>query len=220
MSDEKKSPLTALGDTAGQGLKIAALVLALVFLFLIPNLVCIGFGIAALIKVGITTRIIVFFVLIILAAAGACLTAFFFTYEYFLVDTLRIIYAYLVPVFRLICAALAKRIAAGNTGIIKKGYDWSESIADSFQKTYNRRTPRLIRIAIRFILEQIPFADIMYHVSIDASATDTEALGASIYTQFDAYLHTRFFDENTMKWVLWFLPLNIALQILLIWLMR
>ncbi|MDR3200313.1 MAG: hypothetical protein LBT68_02535 [Spirochaetales bacterium] len=217
--NEKKSPLTALGDTAGQGLKIIVLSLTLVFLFLIPNLAGIGFAIAALVKVEITKWVIVFFVLVILTAALSCVIAFFFTYEYFLVDTIRIIYAYLVPVFRLICGSLAKRIAEGNSGIVKKGYDWSESIADSFQQTYSRKVPRLIRIAIRFILEQIPFADIMYHISIDAKTTDTEALGADIYTQFDAYLHTRFFDENTMKWILWLLPLNIALHVLFIWLM-
>jgi hypothetical protein len=220
MENKKKSALSIPGDTAGQGLKIAVLVLALAFLFLVPNLVCIGFGIAALFQVAVTKWIIVFFVLVILAAVAACAAAFFFTYEYFLIDTIRIVYAYLVPVFRLLCGSIAKRIAEGNTGIIKKGYDWSENIADSFQRIYNSKTPRLLRAAIRFILEQFPFADIMYHISIDANTTDTEKLGADIYTQFDAYLHTRFFDENSMKWVFWFLPINIGLQILLIWLMR
>ncbi|MDR1317491.1 MAG: hypothetical protein LBK13_11535 [Spirochaetales bacterium] len=220
MSNQAKSPLSALTDTAGQGLKIVILALVLIFLFLIPNLVCIGFGVAALFQVTITRWVIVFFVLLILAAAGACAAAFFFTYEYFLIDTIRVIYAYLVPVFRSLCATIAKRITEGNTGIIKKGYDWSENITDSFQNAYNRKVPRLIRTAIRFILEQFPFADIMYHVSIDTKTQDTEALGNSIYTQFDAYLHTRFFNENSMKWILWFLPINIGIQILLIWLMH
>jgi hypothetical protein len=219
MSDTKKTPLSVLSDTAGQGLKIVILILTLVFLFLIPGITGIGFGIAALIKVEITKWVIVFFVLLILAAAASCVAAFYFTYEYFMIDTIRIIYDYLIPVFKLLCGTLAKRIAEGNTGVIKKGYDWSENIADSFQKTYNSKVPKLIRIAIRFILEQIPFADIMYHVSIDANTTDTEALGRDIYTQFDAYLHKRFFDEYTMKWLLWFLPLSAGLQILFIWLM-
>ncbi|MDR1624983.1 MAG: hypothetical protein LBT33_00455 [Spirochaetia bacterium] len=220
MENEKKSPLSVLTDTAGQGLKIVFLILALVFLFLIPNLVCIGFGVAALFQTAITKWVIVFFVLLVLAAAVACLIAFLFTYEYFLVDTIRIVYAHLVPVFRALCRTIAKRIAEGNTGIIKKGYDWSEHIADSFQAVYNRKIPRILRAAIRFILEQIPFADIMYHISIDTKTQDTEALGNSIYTQFDGYLHTKFFDENSMKWVLWFLPLNMGLDIFLIWLMR
>jgi hypothetical protein len=220
MSNETKTPWTALTDTAGQGLKIAILILTLVFLFLIPNLTGIGFGIATLFQVTLTRWIIVFFVLLILTAAGACAAAFFFTYEYFLIDTIRVVYAYLVPVFRALCMIIAKRIAEGNTGIIKKGYDWSENIADSFQSAYSRKVPRLIRTAIRFILEQIPFADIMYHISIDTKTRNTETLGNSIYTQFDAYLHTRFFDENSMKWILWFLPVNIALAVLLIWLMH
>ncbi|MDR1625668.1 MAG: hypothetical protein LBT33_03930 [Spirochaetia bacterium] len=220
MENEKKSALSVLTDTAGQGLKIVLLALALVFLFLIPNLVCIGFGVAALFQVAITSWVIVFFVLLVLAAAGACAVAFFFTYEYFLIDTIRIVYAYLVPVFRVLCRTIAKRIAEGNTGIIKKGYDWSENIADSFRIAYNSKTPRLLRVAIRFVLEQIPFADIMYHISIDTKTQDTEALGDSIHTQFDRYLHTRFFNENSMKWVLWFLPLDMGLEILLLWLMR
>jgi hypothetical protein len=220
MENEKKSALSVLSDTAGQGLKIVLLILALVFLFLIPNLVCIGFGIAALFQAGITKWVIVFFVLLVLTAAGACVIAFFFTYEYFLIDTIRIVYAYLVPIFRALCITIAKRIAEGNTGIIKKGYDWSENIADSFQAVYNSKTPRILRAAIRFILEQIPFADIMYHISIDTRTPDTQALGNSIYTQFDGYLHTKFFDENSMKWVLWFFPLNTGLGILLNWLMR
>jgi hypothetical protein len=220
MENEKKSALSVISDTAGQGLKIVLLALALVFLFLVPNLAGLGFGITALFQVGLTTWVIVFFVLLVLAAAGSCILAFFFTYEYFLVDTIRIACAYLAPVFRVLCAGLAKRIAEGGTGAIKKGYDWSENIAASFQTVYNSKAPRLLRRAIRFILGQFPFADIMYHVSIDAKTRDTEALGNSIYAQFDAYLRTRFFEENSMKWVLWFLPLDIGLDILLIWLMH
>jgi len=218
-ADAPKTALSVLTDTAGQGLKIVVLVLVLVFLFLIPNLVCLGFGIASLFQVTITRWVIVFFVLLLLVAAAACLIAFFFTYEYFLIDTFKVVYAYLVPVFRFLCGLMARRIAEGKTGFVKKGYDWSESIAESFSAAYNRKVPRLIRAVIRFALEQFPFADIMYHISID-SRQDTEKLGKEIYAQFDAYLHKRFFNPNTMKWVLWFLPLNIALHILLLWLMR
>jgi hypothetical protein len=220
MENEKKSALSVLTDTAGQGLKIAALLLVFVAGFLIPNLVCAGFGIAALVQVSVTKWVIVAFVILVLVAAAACVIAFFFTYEYFLVDTLRIVYAYLTPVFRILCARIAAGIVEGNTGVIKKGYDWSENIASSFQTVYNSKVPGLLRRAIRFILEQIPFADIMYHISIDTKTADTEALSNSIYSQFDAYLHSHFFDENSMKWVLWFAPLNIGLNILLIWLMR
>ncbi|MCL1818239.1 MAG: hypothetical protein FWG35_04855 [Spirochaetaceae bacterium] len=216
----QKTPLAVLTDTAGQGLKIVVLVLALVFLFLIPNLVCLGFGIASLFQVTITKWVIVFFVLLVLLAVAACLIAFYFTYEFFLIDTFRVVYAYLVPVFRFLCRRMAQRIAEGNTGFVKKGYDWSESIAESFAAAYNRKVPRIIRAVIRFALEQFPFADIMYHISIDTGTPDTEKLGEDIYAQFDAYLHKRFFNVNSMKWVLWFLPLNIGLHILLMWLMR
>ena len=215
-----KTPLAALTDTAGQGLKIVVLVLMLVFLFLIPNLAGLGFGIAALFQTAITGRVIVFFVLLVLLAAAACAIAVYFTYDYFLIDTFRIVYAYLIPVFRYLCALMAKRIAEGNTGFVKKGYDWSESIAESFSATYNRKVPRIIRAVIRFVLEQFPFADIMYHISIDARTPEAEKLARDIYAQFDAYLHKRFFNKNSMMWVLWFLPLNIGFHILLMWLMR
>jgi hypothetical protein len=217
-SGKKKTPLGAVFDTAGQGLKAVKLALILIALFLLPNLTCIGFGIAGLIKVEITRRVILWFALIILTAAAACAVALYFTYDYFLIDSVRIIYSYLTPLFRMLCGLTAKGIAEGNTGIIKKGYDWSENIADGFKKTYNRVAPRFIRAGIRFILSLIPFADIMYHVSIDTNTRDTEALGASIYTQLDGYITTRIFEENTMKWILWFLPLNLALQGLLLYL--
>lgn len=211
---------SVLADTAGQSVKIAGLVLALVFLFFIPNLVAIGFGIGTLVRVTVTARVVVFFVLLLVLAAGASIAAVFLAHEYFLIDTFRVAYAHLVPVFRSLCNSIAKRIAEGNTGFIKKGYDWSETIAESFEAAYSRKVPRLIRSVIRFVLEQIPFADIMYHISIDAHTGDTEKLGADIYTQFDAYLHKRFFNENSMKWIFWLLPLNAGLAVLLIWLMR
>ena len=216
----QKTPLSVLTDTAGQGLKIVVLVLMLVFLFLIPNLVLLGFGIATFFQVTITKWVIIFFLALLLLAAAACAIAFFFTYQYFIIDTFRVVYTHLIPVFRLLCALMAKRIAEGNTGFIKKGYDWSENIAESFTAAYNRKVPRLIRAVIRFVLEQFPFADIGYHMSIDAQTQDTEKLAQDIYTQFDAYLHKRFFNANTMKWVLWFLPLNMGLDFLLLRLMR
>jgi hypothetical protein len=218
-SDKKKTPRTAIFDTAGQGIKAVFLCVVFIALFFLPNLACTGFAIAGLIKVEITRWVILYFALIILAAAAACVVALYFTYDYFLIDSIRIIYSYLTPLFRMLCGVIAKHIAGGNTGIIKKGYDWSENIAEGFQKTYNRAVPRLVRAGIRFILSLIPFADIMYHLSIDTKTTDTGALGTSIYTQLDAYITTRIFEENTMKWILWFLPLNFGLQGLLMYLL-
>jgi hypothetical protein len=220
MNNEKKTVLTALSDTAGQGLKIIALVAAWAFLFLIPNLTCIGFGVAGFFKVEFTRYVLLYFGLILLASAAGAGVAALFMYEYFLIDTIRILYAYLTPLFKILCKKIAGRISEGNKGVLKKGYDWSESVADSFQEAYNQKVPRLIRAAIKFILSQIAFADIMYHISIDARTEDKEALGASIYTQLDSYIHTKFFEENTMKWTLWFLPLNIGLNVLFIFLMR
>jgi hypothetical protein len=218
--DTKKTPRTAVFDTAGQGIKAVLLFVVFTALFFLPNLACIGFAIAGLIKVEITRWVILYFALIILIAVAACAGALNFIYDYFLIDSIRIIYSYLTPLFRILCGVLAKGIAEGNTGIIKKGYDWSENIAENFQKTYNRAVPRLVRAGIRFILSLIPFGDIMYHLSIDTKTTDTEALGGSIYTQLDAYITTRIFEENTMKWLLWFLPLNFGLQGLLMYLLH
>jgi hypothetical protein len=220
MTSEKKDVFTVLTDTLGQGLKAFRLILIFIFLFLLPSIASIVFGVVSLFQVELTRYVFLFFGLGLLAALAFCAVGGFFLYEYFLIDTIRIVYAYLTPLFRLLCRKTAGRIAEGNTGILKKGYDWSENIADCFQEAYNRKVPRLIRAGVRFILSQIPFADIMYHVSIDTNTRDTEALGNSIYTQLDTYITKRFFEENTLKWLLWFLPVGCGLEVLFLYLVR
>ena len=153
MSEEKnpviktvaRSVVSVTLDTAGQGFKAIKLSLLFIFIFLIPNLVFIGIGIAGLIKADITGYIILYFVLILLFAVIACVVAAFLTYEYLIIDTIRIVYAYLIPVFKSLCRIIAGQIKDGKKGFIKKGYDWSEHITDCFQKTYNSKIPQIGR---------------------------------------------------------------------------
>ncbi|QQO08463.1 hypothetical protein [Breznakiella homolactica] len=198
-------------DAAKQGSRAVKYTLLMGLFFLLPNTGALAAGLVGFFSAGITGLKGLYLFLIILAGAASCVAAAYCTYRFLIIDTIRISYGYLTPLFRKLCGGIAEKIAAGSESPIKKGYDWAETIADSFQEAYNSRIPWLIRKGVQFILEQIPFGDIMYHVSVDTSG-EAPQVGESLYTQTDAYIKKRFFAGNSMNWVLWLLPANTILQ--------
>ncbi|MDR2897354.1 MAG: hypothetical protein LBU99_00970 [Spirochaetaceae bacterium] len=210
-------PLAVVTAVAGQGLKTVGCIILMVILFLLPNSGFIIAGIVDLIRSGFGIYNGLFAFLIAVLGAGICILAGYLTYIYLLINTIQKVYSFLEPQFRAICGGIASKITDGASGTVKKGYDWAADAAGSISASYTKKIPFLVRKAVRFILEQIPFADIIYHVSIDTGTGDEQALGNSLYTQVDAYVTEKFFEENnSLKWIFWLLPLNIAVQYVLL----
>lgn len=158
-----------------------------------------------------------FFILLI--GLISVIFALYGTYRYLLIDTLQVVYKYLTPLFRKISVKIIDTIILGGDMLTgKHGIEKMLNIGSLMIEVYGKKLPSYLQKAIMFILRHVPFSDFLLNMQHDLRSghKDNNKLSEMLYGQLDDYIVNTFFRNNSMKWIIWFFPLNIIIQIILL----
>ncbi len=203
-------------DAAKQGIKAFKYLFLTGFLFILPNISFIALHTISLVKFGAEINNIFYLILTVITSSIFCIFAFYLTYKFFLIDTIQVIYQYLPPFLKILCDKIAAEIVCGTAGIIKKGYDLSLYVYESFKKAYDENIPGITRKCINFILKKIPFADIVDNVTVNINGENKDEISKELYEQIDKYISKKYFIRNSIVWIFLLLPINLTAQFVLL----
>lgn len=147
------------------------------------------------------------------------LIALYVTYKFVLVDALNKVYKQVSPFFRKLCNLIISKVgvtpqhSSTNSKLIGKAFD----MGDVLKASYGNNVPRFLQKAIGFIVKRIPFVPILDEVMASRQYSTQDEINERFYEQVDSYIRDFIFTSNSMKWLYWYLPLNIVFQAVLIY---
>ena len=214
------SPWELIKKGGKLGIKGAGRFFLLMFLFGAVNSALIVIALIKLFLNEINRNNIIGVVLVVLVAAGSIAYAGYRAYRNILIDTIRVVYESLAPFFQKMCRIIIDKTEKlfsnnkkPNKNVLTKTIDFSKLVYENFQKV-----PRFLRSVIVFMLQRIPLMDILMGLQSDIKAGRKENASQNLFLQMDSFIQNTFFGTNT-QWVLWLLPLNIVVSLILIILM-
>lgn len=191
---------------------------SVVFLFLFANICMVIYAINRIITTGFGFGKTFMLVVVFLAGIGFTIYAGYRTYQYVVIDTIRVIYENSSSLFKRISDLIISSVEKVFTGKkevnqsdIKKALNFSKMIHQKYQKV-----PRFIRKGIIMVLKKVPFVSMLVNLQEDISAGNNSIASAKLYTKIDGFITGTIFGNNNTKWVLWLLPLNLFLMFLFI----
>lgn len=207
-------------DTGKQSLKAAKWFILITILFVFLNILFLIISLTKYSGVDKTTMNTVYLVLSILIGIGVTIVAFSNTYKYLLIDTLHIVYKYLTPFFKKLSINIIEKVSAKSENYSSnKNIQKSFNIGNVLLEVYGKKVPGIIQKAILFLIKRIPFSDFIFNMKDELEQKndrDDKRLSEILYQQINQYIQQSVFLGNSMKWIMWLLPVNIVLQIILI----
>lgn len=156
--------------------------------------------------------------LVFLIGIGFTIYAGYRTYQYVVIDTIRVIYENVAPLFQKISELIigsVEGLFSGEKNIkesnVKKALNFSKMIHDKYQNI-----PGFLRKGIIMILSKIPFVGMLVDLQEEISSGNNASASAKLYTKMDGFISGTIFGNNNTKWVFWLLPLNILILYLFI----
>lgn len=193
--------------------------IAAVLLFIFTNL---AVTVVAVVKffgiIQYTPYNILYFALVPGIGIAFCAMAVFFTVKYIFITVTKSGYKYLTPFFKTVSVMIAERYA--NDDKFQQKLNVALDFGEAFGKTYDNKTPWLVKKAAGFFIGRLPFVEFFKKMSPGINKRDIRAVSESIYGQMDEYMVKKLFVNNNMKWVFILYPLNLAAQIVLLCLLR
>ena len=162
-------------------------------------------------------------VLILIFFVGVFLTvlATYLTYRFLLLDGLAIIYTRSTPFFKKLSVIIIDKFEYLVVDKIKlkdsrvnKLFDVGAILTD----VYGQKIPFVVQKSLAFLVNKIPLSELLFNIKDTLKDRDSEKASILLYNQMDNYIQGSLLGKGSMKWIFWFLPLNIILQILLIYL--
>lgn len=203
-------------DAGKQSLKALKWFIIVLISFGLPNII---FFILSLFKYGSKpfgeSSLCVFGVLLI--GLLSTFLALYITYKYLLIDTLSIAYKYLTPLFKKVSVKIIDKVISGGNKLTgKRDIEKMLNVGSLMIEVYGKQLPSYVRKSVTFILNRVPFSDFLFNMQDDlrSGRKDSKTLSEMLYSQLDEYIVNTFFNGNSMKWMLWFLPLNLIIQVL------
>lgn len=205
-------------DAGSQSLKALKWFLIVLFSFGILNII---FFIISLLKYGNRPFGGSSLYMLAILFIGLCSTIFalFSTYKYILIDTLGITYKYLTSLFKRICVKIIDKVISGGNRLTgKRDIEKTLNVGSLMIEIYGKQLPNYVKKSVIFILNRIPFSDFLFNMQNDLKSEkkDSKELSEILYIQLDSYINNAFFKKNSMRWMLWLLPLNIIIQTILL----
>lgn len=203
-----------LRDTGKQGFRTVKWFLITLVLFGLLNTVFL------LISIYNSTALNTKFYILMTLVTGLVLTALglYFTYKYVLIEGLAFIYKYLELFFRKICVKLIDKVVSGGGRLLgNRDLDKSLHVGSLMVEIYGNKMPSYVRKSASFIVKRVPFGDFLTNMQDDLNQKkDNRTLSQILYGQLDNYIKKEILWTNNMKWLLWMLPLNLILQLLVL----
>lgn len=146
----------------------------------------------------------------ILVGSGFLFFAWIRTNQYAILKTMGSVYSKLDFVLEKICILIAEKVIS----LYKKGeditkekfpkvIDFGEVVNGSYQKI-----PKFIRKGLIFILNRVPFVELIMGITQGTINSDTEELGELLFEKSDEYIRETFFESNNLRWLWWAVPCN------------
>lgn len=143
------------------------------------------------------------------------------TYKYFLTKIFGTIYKYLTPLFKKICTKVIDLVLSGGNKLTGKDIAKSINVGSLMIEIYGRKLPRYVQKAVIFIINQIPFSTFLFSMQNELNQQkDSRTLSYILYQQLDSYIKNNIFRGVSMKWIYWLFPLNLILQLVIIFLLK
>ncbi|MCB9245855.1 MAG: hypothetical protein H6606_05440 [Flavobacteriales bacterium] len=225
-SEENNSKLFALLDHPRrllkegrkQGVHGVKRFFSVLFLFGITNTLLLFYSIIRLISLPFEFNKLLFVLLILIIGLGFTFISAYRTYQYVVLDTMRVIYGNLSSFFYRISELLidkAENVFKGKADLtdsqITKVLDLGNLLNARFQ-----RMPRFMREGITMILDRIPFVGMLMDLKEDVLNGNKSEASAKLYGKMDHFISNSIFGKNNTRWVWWLLPLNVLILLILI----
>lgn len=204
-----------LKDGARQGVKAIKLFGLSLFVFGVINLI---FFIIHLIRHGVSDHYS-YTALSLVTGIICSIIAFAFTYKYLLINTIEVCYKLLQPFFQKVCTKIIDKVIASGNKLTGKDIHKSLNVGSLMIEIYGKKLPKYIQKGLIFILGKIPFGDFVQNMHTELNQQkDNRSLSYILYLQVDKFISTTLFSGVSMNWIYWLLPLNIIIQIALLYL--
>lgn len=188
------------------------------FLFAFSNTLLFFYAVSRLFSADFEFVKILFVLLVLIIGLGITIYSAYRTYQYVIIDTMRVIYENLSSFFHKISQLIidkAENLFQGKVDLtdnqLTKALDFSKMVNSKYQKT-----PKFLRKGIIFILNKIPFVGILIDLKEDILRGNKIEASTKLYNKIDGFISDSIFGSNNTKWVWWLLPLNIIILIVLI----
>lgn len=147
----------------------------------------------------------------------------YFTYKYLLTDGIGILYNHAAPFFRKLSTFIINKI--GNIAIdkmhIKDAHiEKAFNVGNMLTEIYGNKIPRVAQKGITYLVNQVPFTDLIVNIKDSIKERDQEKASISLYNEIDFYIKSSILGKNSMKWIYWTISLNIIFQIILIYCLK
>lgn len=187
-------------------------------LFSISNTILFFYAISRLFSVDFKFSGLFYVFLVLIIGLVLTFYATYRTYQFVIIDTMRVIYESLSSFFQKISNLIidkAESLFNGKVNIsdnqLTKAFDFGKMVNTKFQKT-----PKFLRKGIILILNRIPLVGMLMDLKEDISKGNKVEASTKLYNKMDSFISESIFGNNNTKWVWWLLPLNILVVFLLI----
>jgi len=210
-----------LSTTGKFGLKGAKYFSGVFVLFGLLNIIFFSISIFKLKVIESMPLYITGVVLVFLIGVGLTALAGYFTYKYLIIDGLKHAYKQMSPFFRKLSGKIVEQSGKVVDNNIKKEHrEKALNIGNMISEIYGRKVPRYVRRGISFIVNRIPYSDLILNIRDTIQNGDKDEASNLLYNEIDNYITYSILGNNSMKWIYWLLPLNIFIQILAIYLFQ
>ncbi len=208
-----------ISSTGKFGVKGVKYFLMVVFLLGFVNTIFLIISIFSFSAVEPMSKYLLCIFLIVILGILFTIGALYFTYKYLLIDGISVLYKHAAPFFRKLSTLIidkVEHIAIDKMHISDAHIDKAFNVGNILAETYGQKTPRFAQKGISFIINRIPFTNLILNIKDSIKDRDKEKASSILYNEIDNYIRISILGGNSMKFMYWILPLNILFQIILI----
>jgi len=191
---------------------------AVLFLFSLTNTILFFYSISRLFSTEFEFNKILFVLLVLLLGLAITIYSAYRTYQFVIIDTMRVIYENLSSFFQKISERIVDKAESKFKGQVDLTKDQVAKALD-LGKMVNSRyqsAPGFLRRGILMILKRVPFAGMLMDLKDEISQGNKAEASAKLYTKMDGFITNSIFGNNHTRWVWLLWPLNILILALII----
>lgn len=190
----------------------------ILFLFALTNTILFIYSIIRLLSSEVEISKIAVVMMVLIIGLGFTFYSVYRTYQYIIIDAMRVIYKNLSSFFQRVSALIIDKVEdiyQGNTNFNDKqlasAVDFGKIVNSKFNKL-----PKVLRNGIIMLLKRVPFVSMLVDLHEDISKGKKTEASTKLYNKMDEFISDKIFGNNNTRWVFLLLPLNIILLLVLI----
>ena len=181
------------------------------FLFGVCNTLLFFYAVVRLFSSGFTFGKLLFVFLVLIIGIAVTVWASYRTYQYIVVDTIRVIYENLSSLFKKLTDLLvdkAEGVFDGNVNLSNQEFSKVIDVKETVYQTYDI-LPGFLKKGVVLILTKIPIVELLTELKGDITSGNKTTASSKLYNKLDGFITESIFGNNNIQWLWWLLPLNI-----------